>query len=103
MEKQKVFQRVFPHMAPEPYLTPIGIEILEFSVRSVLQTYVANDPSLFTAVKVSSTKPAIPGQTLKIQMWQKEDADAYVDLNEAKKPNELKQVHDFDCNSIRQN
>lgn len=46
------------------FLFPTG-----FSVRAVLQTYANNDPSLFKAVKVRFTKPAIPGQSLKVQLW----------------------------------
>lgn len=66
-----------------------------------MQTYANNDPSLFKAVKVRFTKPAIPGQTLKIDMWQNNArihfktsivetgveviTGAYVDLKEVKK------------------
>lgn len=78
-----------------------GLCTLGFSVRAVLQTYAANDPSLFKAVKVRFTKPAIPGQTLKIEMWQNQSrihfktsvvetgveviTGAFVDLKEVKK------------------
>lgn len=81
-----------------------GLCTLGFSVRAVLQTYANNDPSLFKAVKVRFTKPAIPGQTLKIEMWQNESrihfktsiaetgaeviTGAYVDLKEVKKSEE---------------
>ncbi len=41
-----------------------------FSARAVLQTYGGNDASQFKAIKVRFTKPVIPGQTLKIDMWQ---------------------------------
>lgn len=77
-----------------------GLCTLGFSVRAVLQTYANNDPSLFKAVKVRFTKPAIPGQTLKIEMWQNASrihfktsivetgteiiTGAYVDLKEVK-------------------
>lgn len=47
-----------------------GLCSLGFSVRAVLQTYANNDPSLFKAVKARFTKPVLPGQTLKIEMWQ---------------------------------
>lgn len=78
-----------------------GLCTLGFSVRAVLQTYANNDPSLFKAVKVRFTKPAIPGQTLKVEMWQNQTrihfktsiaetgveviTGAYVDLKEVKK------------------
>lgn len=41
-----------------------------FSARAVLQTYAGNDASLFKAIKVRFTKPVIPGQSLRIDMWQ---------------------------------
>lgn len=75
-------------------------------MRAVLQTYANNDPSLFKAVKVRFTKPAIPGQTLKIEMWQNESrihfrtsivesgaeviTGAYVDLKDVKKSKETR-------------
>lgn len=45
-------------------------KFIGFSARAVLQQYAGNDPSLFKAIKVRFTKPVIPGQTLKIDMWQ---------------------------------
>lgn len=78
-----------------------GLCTLGFSVRAILLTYANNDPSLFKAVKVRFTKPVIPGQTLKIEMWQNQSrihfktsivetgveviTGAYVDLKEVKK------------------
>lgn len=50
-----------------------GLCTLGFSVRAVLSTYAENDASLFKAVKARFTKPAIPGQTLEIQMWQNDN------------------------------
>lgn len=44
-------------------------QYIGFSVRAVLNIYANNDSSLFKAVKVRFTKPAIPGQTLKISLW----------------------------------
>lgn len=43
--------------------------IAGFSVRAVLSTYANNNSSLFKAVKARFTKPAIPGQTLKVSLW----------------------------------
>lgn len=84
---------------PQPIMH--GLCTLGFSVRAVLQTYAGNDSSLFKAVKVRFTKPAIPGQTLKIEMWQNNSrihfktsvvetgveviTGAFVDLKEVKK------------------
>lgn len=38
-------------------------------MRAVLKTYANNDPHQFKAIKVRFTKPVIPGQTLKVDMW----------------------------------
>ncbi|XP_031618010.1 peroxisomal multifunctional enzyme type 2 [Contarinia nasturtii] len=78
-----------------------GLCTLGFSVRAILSTYADNDASLFKAVKARFTKPAIPGQTLEIQMWQNGNrihfktvivdtgieviTSSYVDLKEVKK------------------
>lgn len=40
------------------------------SVRAILKQYANNDPSLFKSVKVRFTKPVIPGDVLKVEMWQ---------------------------------
>lgn len=47
-----------------------GLCTLGFSVRAVLQTFANNESSLFKAVKARFTKPSIPGQTLRVYMWQ---------------------------------
>ncbi|XP_076244518.1 peroxisomal multifunctional enzyme type 2 [Calliopsis andreniformis] len=47
-----------------------GLCSLGFSVRHVLQTYADGDPSLFKAIKVRFTKPVLPGQALRTDMWQ---------------------------------
>lgn len=82
-----------------------GLCTLGFSVRAILQTFANNDPSLFKAVKARFTKPSIPGQTLKIEMWQNNSrihfrtsivetgveviTGAYVDLKEVKKSTQI--------------
>lgn len=38
-------------------------------MRAVLSTYANNNASLFKAVKARFTKPAVPGQTLKVSLW----------------------------------
>jgi len=47
-----------------------GLCSLGVSVRAVIRQYANNDPALFRAVKTRFTKPAIPGDTLKVDMWQ---------------------------------
>lgn len=53
------------------YKVPIlhGLCSLGFSVRAILETYANNEADLFKSVKVRFSKPVIPGQTLKIDMW----------------------------------
>lgn len=61
-----------PNIAPlAGFEKPIlhGLCSLGFSVRVVLQTYADHDSTLFKACKARFTKPVIPGQTLKVDMW----------------------------------
>lgn len=40
-----------------------------FSVRAVLEKFAGNDGSRFKAVKARFTKPVVPGQKLRVNMW----------------------------------
>jgi (3R)-3-hydroxyacyl-CoA dehydrogenase / 3a,7a,12a-trihydroxy-5b-cholest-24-enoyl-CoA hydratase / enoyl-CoA hydratase 2 len=53
---------------PKPIIH--GLATFGSSVRAVLRQYANNDPSLFKAVKVRFTKPVLPGDVLKVEMWQ---------------------------------
>lgn len=84
------------------YKTPIlhGLCSFGFSIRAVLEKYANNEANLFKSAKVRFTKPVIPGQTLKIDMWKEGKriyfntsivetgndviTGAYVDLKEVK-------------------
>lgn len=53
------------------YKTPIlhGLCTMGISVKAVLKRYGNDDSSLFKAAKVRFSKPVLPGQTLRIDMW----------------------------------
>lgn len=53
---------------PKPIMH--GLASFGSSVRAILKQYGNNDPSNFKAVKVRFTKPVLPGDVLKVEMWQ---------------------------------
>lgn len=90
--------------------TPIlhGLCSFGFSVKHVLKQFADNDTSLIKAIKVRFSKPVIPGQTLKFEMWQENNrihfetsvvetntvviTGAYVDLKSVKMQPQIKKV-----------
>nr|XP_040232703.1 peroxisomal multifunctional enzyme type 2-like isoform X1 [Anopheles coluzzii] len=53
------------------YKVPIlhGLCTMGVSVKAVLKQFGGDDPSLFRAAKVRFSKPVLPGQTLRVDMW----------------------------------
>ncbi|XP_058445687.1 peroxisomal multifunctional enzyme type 2-like isoform X2 [Malaya genurostris] len=53
------------------YKIPIlhGLCTMGISVKAVLKNFGADDSSLFRAAKVRFSKPVLPGQTLRVDMW----------------------------------
>lgn len=53
------------------YKTPIlhGLCTMGVSVKAVLKQFGGDDSSLFKAAKVRFSKPVLPGQTLRVDMW----------------------------------
>ncbi|XP_062545364.1 peroxisomal multifunctional enzyme type 2-like isoform X1 [Armigeres subalbatus] len=53
------------------YKTPIlhGLCTMGISVKAVLKQYGNDDSNLFKAAKVRFSKPVLPGQTLRVDMW----------------------------------
>lgn len=47
-----------------------GLCTFGFSVRLVLQAYAGDDTKMFKCSKARFSKPVIPGQTLRVDMWQ---------------------------------
>ncbi|XP_066587464.1 peroxisomal multifunctional enzyme type 2-like [Prorops nasuta] len=80
-----------------------GLCSLGFSVRHVIQGFGGGDPSVFKSVKARFTKPVLPGQVLRTDMWRNGNrihfetvvadtnttvvSGAYVDLKEVKMNN----------------
>jgi len=64
------------HISPDfaamgGFKTPIlhGLCSFGISVRQIMEKYADNDPSRVTALKVRMSKPVIPGQRLRTDMW----------------------------------
>lgn len=53
------------------YKVPIlhGLCTMGISVKAVLKQYGGDDSTLFKAAKVRFSKPVLPGQTLRVDMW----------------------------------
>jgi (3R)-3-hydroxyacyl-CoA dehydrogenase / 3a,7a,12a-trihydroxy-5b-cholest-24-enoyl-CoA hydratase / enoyl-CoA hydratase 2 len=68
---------------PKPIIH--GLATFGSSVRAVLRQYANNDPALFKAVKVRFTKPVLPGDVLKVEMWQEGNRIHFRTLIEASK------------------
>ncbi|XP_051155367.1 peroxisomal multifunctional enzyme type 2 [Leptopilina boulardi] len=92
------------------YSQPIlhGLCSLGFSTRHVLHTYAGGDSDLFKAIKVRFSKPVLPGQTLRTDMWQEGNrihfettvvetetpviTGAYIDLKQVQQPTVMKNL-----------
>merc|ERR1719369_716371 len=57
------------------FKTPIlhGLCSLGIAVRQILSTFAGNDPAKISEVKVRMSKPVIPGQRLRTDMWLEEE------------------------------
>ncbi|XP_011312180.1 peroxisomal multifunctional enzyme type 2 [Fopius arisanus] len=77
-----------------------GLCSIGFATRHILKTFAGGDPGLFEAIRARFSKPVVPGQTLRTDMWRNGNrihfecvivdnntpviTNAYVDLKEVK-------------------